>query len=48
MAGDHSGAVAHYRAAAGRTLSVPERNYLNIRAARLAAPVRAPAPDGRA
>jgi RNA polymerase sigma factor (sigma-70 family) len=35
MAGDHDGAIAHYRAAAERTTSVPERNYLITRAARL-------------
>jgi RNA polymerase sigma factor (sigma-70 family) len=35
MAGDHDGAIAHYRAAAERTTSVPERNYLLTRAARL-------------
>jgi RNA polymerase sigma factor (sigma-70 family) len=37
MAGDHEGAVAHYRAAAGRTASIPERNYLTTQAARLSA-----------
>ena len=36
MAGDHVAAVAHYQAAAGRTTSIPERNYLTTRAARLA------------
>ena len=30
-------AIAHYRAAAERTASVPERNYLTSQAARLAA-----------
>ena len=35
MAGDHDAAIAHYRAAAGRTTSIPERNYLTTRAARL-------------
>jgi predicted RNA polymerase sigma factor len=35
-AGDREAAVAHYRTAAGRTSSVPERNYLVTRAARLA------------
>jgi RNA polymerase sigma factor (sigma-70 family) len=35
-AGDHVAALAHYRAAASRTTSVPERNYLIDRAARLA------------
>jgi RNA polymerase sigma factor (sigma-70 family) len=37
MAGDHEAAIAHYRAAAGRTTSIPERNYLTTQAARLAA-----------
>ncbi len=37
MAGDHQAAIAHYRAAAGRTTSIPERNYLTTRAARLSA-----------
>ena len=36
MAGDHEAAIRHYRAAAGRTTSVPERNYLTTQAARLA------------
>ncbi len=36
MAGDHQAAIAHYRTAAGRTSSIPERNYLTTRAARLA------------
>jgi RNA polymerase sigma factor (sigma-70 family) len=36
MAGDHDAAVAHYPAAADRTTSIPERNYLTTRAARLA------------
>ena len=36
MAGDHAGAVAHYRAAAERTTSIPERDYLVAKAARLA------------
>jgi predicted RNA polymerase sigma factor len=35
-AGDLRGAARHYRAAADRTTSVPERNYLLTRAARLA------------
>ena len=34
-AGNPEAALAHYRAAAGRTTSVPERNYLINRAARL-------------
>ncbi len=37
MTGNHDGAIAHYRAAAGRTTSIPERNYLTTQAARLAA-----------
>jgi predicted RNA polymerase sigma factor len=38
MAGDHQAAAANYlAAAAGRTTSVPERDYLNMRAARLTA-----------
>lgn len=36
MAGDRQAAVEEYRAAAGRTTSVPERDYLMLRAARLA------------
>jgi RNA polymerase sigma factor (sigma-70 family) len=35
MAGDTRAAAAHYRAAAGRTTSIPEQHYLAIRAARL-------------
>jgi predicted RNA polymerase sigma factor len=34
-AGDLAGALAHYRRAAARTTSTPERNYLLLRAARL-------------
>lgn len=37
MAGDHARAIVHYRAAAERTASIPERNYLISKAARLAA-----------
>lgn len=37
MAGERDAAVAHYRIAAGRTTSVPERRYLLTQAARLAA-----------
>ncbi|HET9741697.1 MAG TPA: sigma-70 family RNA polymerase sigma factor [Terriglobales bacterium] len=33
--GDHQGAREHYRIAAGRTTSIPERNYLMAQAARL-------------
>ena len=36
-AGDHQAAIAHYRAAASRTTSIPERNYLTTKAARLSA-----------
>jgi RNA polymerase sigma factor (sigma-70 family) len=35
MAGDRHAAIAHYRTAAGRTTSLPERNYLMTQAARL-------------
>jgi RNA polymerase sigma factor (sigma-70 family) len=34
-AGDHEGAIAQYRIAAARTTSIPERDYLMARAARL-------------
>ncbi len=40
VAGDHERAVTHYRAAAGRTTSIPERNYLIAKAARLIAEAR--------
>jgi RNA polymerase sigma factor (sigma-70 family) len=36
FAGDRRAAIECYRAAAGRTASIPERNYLTTRAARLA------------
>ena len=35
MTGDHEGAIAHYRIAASRATSMPERNYLMMQAARL-------------
>jgi RNA polymerase sigma factor (sigma-70 family) len=35
MAGHHAAAAEEYRAAAGRTASVPEQRYLTLRAARL-------------
>ncbi len=35
MAGDRDGAANHYRMAAGKTGSLPERNYLLLQAARL-------------
>ncbi len=37
MANDHNGAITSYRIAAGRTTSIPERNYLMAQAARLSA-----------
>ena len=37
MAGDHQAAIEKYQRAAGRTASIPERNYLNTKAARLSA-----------
>ncbi|WP_425583262.1 RNA polymerase sigma factor [Streptosporangium oxazolinicum] len=40
MAGDRRAAVEDYRAAASRTTSAPERDYLTTRAARLTAPER--------
>jgi RNA polymerase sigma factor (sigma-70 family) len=38
MAGDESAAVRHYLTAASRTASIPERNYLSARAARIQNP----------
>jgi RNA polymerase sigma factor (sigma-70 family) len=35
MAGDHEAAIAHYRIAASRATSLPERDYLMMQAARL-------------
>ncbi|GAA4595745.1 sigma factor-like helix-turn-helix DNA-binding protein [Planotetraspora phitsanulokensis] len=40
MAGDRQAAVDDYRAAAGRTTSTPERDYLTTRAARLSSDLR--------
>jgi RNA polymerase sigma factor (sigma-70 family) len=37
MAGNQERALAHYRAAAQRTMSIPERNYLDTKAAKLVA-----------
>jgi len=37
LAGDNQAAIAHYLEAAGRTASLPERNYLAMQAARLGA-----------
>jgi RNA polymerase sigma factor (sigma-70 family) len=41
MVGDSEAAIAHYRAAASRTTSLPERRYLTTQAARLKAQVTA-------
>jgi predicted RNA polymerase sigma factor len=35
MSGHHDAAITQYRTAAGRTTSLPERDYLTTRAARL-------------
>jgi predicted RNA polymerase sigma factor len=40
LAGDHEGAVRYYRAAAGKTGNLPERNYLLTQAARLSSELR--------
>jgi predicted RNA polymerase sigma factor len=48
MAGDDERAIAHYRAAAERTTSIPERDYLTTKAARLAAEGRRKGGQGRA
>jgi predicted RNA polymerase sigma factor len=40
MNGDREAAILHYEAAAGRTTSVAEKNYLVMRAARLAATIQ--------
>jgi RNA polymerase sigma factor (sigma-70 family) len=45
LAGDHQAAIAHYRTAAGRTTSLPERNYLMTQAARLRESTTNPASD---
>jgi predicted RNA polymerase sigma factor len=37
MAGDPAAAIAHYHAAAAKTTSLPERNYLTTKAAKLMA-----------
>lgn len=46
MAGDPARALVHYRAAAERTMSIPERDYLITKAARLAAEQRGAAGEG--
>jgi RNA polymerase sigma factor (sigma-70 family) len=43
MAGDHAAAITNYRIAAGRTTSIPERNYLITQAARLSENTTSPA-----
>ncbi len=48
MAGDHDAALARYRAAATRTASLPERDYLVMQAARLAGRRTDPHPTGAA
>ena len=45
MAGDHTAAITHYRIAAGRTTSIPERNYLMTQAARLSESTTSPDSD---
>lgn len=40
LAGDRKGAIGHYRAAASKTGSLPERNYLLTQAARLSSELR--------
>jgi len=42
MLGDHASAIQHYRAAASRTTSIPERDYLMTQAARLEEGLRSP------
>ena len=46
MAGDPQAAVTHYRAAAARTTSIPERRYLTTQAARLRAGTAEPGAGG--
>ncbi len=48
MAGDPTAAMAHYRLAADRTTSLPERNYLLTQAARLGESVARPPSAGSA
>jgi RNA polymerase sigma factor (sigma-70 family) len=45
LAGDHQAAIAHYLTAAGRTSSLPERNYLMTQAARLRESTASPPSD---
>jgi predicted RNA polymerase sigma factor len=46
MAGDTQAAKAHYRAAAARTTSIPEQQYLTTQAARLRAGAPRSQPQG--
>jgi predicted RNA polymerase sigma factor len=46
LAGDHQGALRHYHAAAAKTGSLPERNYLLTQAARLSSELRPPKVQG--
>lgn len=48
LAGEGRAAIAHYLLAAGRTTSLPERNYLLTQAARLRERTESPAPDDSA
>jgi RNA polymerase sigma factor (sigma-70 family) len=48
MSGDHASAMTYYRIAAGRTTSLPERNYLMTQAARLSESTAGRASDGSA
>jgi RNA polymerase sigma factor (sigma-70 family) len=45
MSGDRTGAIAHYRLAAARTASLPERDYLLTKAARLSESGRSGTPS---
>ena len=47
MPGDRDGAIAHYRAAAERTASMPERTYLAAKAASLQHPASESPPARR-
>jgi RNA polymerase sigma factor (sigma-70 family) len=42
MAGEHDAAITYYRIAAGRTTSLPERNYLMTQAAKLSEKITMP------
>ncbi len=47
MAGNYAAAITHYRIAAGRTTSIPERNYLVTQATRLSENTKADSDDPR-